>query len=167
MAISKVPIIENCCLCASASSEYTVLLICPNPKNMPVSQFKLLSLEEFRFSLFQNYTEKHFGERDWHKLVDDDDFNQLILKDVQDACKKGGIERFETPQRVKVVTEPWLPESGLVTDALKLKRKAIEQKYKDDIEDLYLEKTPKQSSKKTIKSKTTNENPTDLSKKDQ
>jgi long-chain acyl-CoA synthetase len=40
MAISKVPFIENCCLCASASAEHTVLLICPNPKNMPVSQFK-------------------------------------------------------------------------------------------------------------------------------
>ncbi len=25
------------------------------------------------------------------------------------------------------------PDNGLVTDALKLKRKAIEQKYKDDI----------------------------------
>jgi hypothetical protein len=66
-----------------------------------------------------------------------------------------------------VVIEPWLPESGLVTDALKLKRKAIEQKYKDDIEDLYQEKKVKQNSNKTIKSKTTNENPSDLSKKDQ
>ncbi len=66
-----------------------------------------------------------------------------------------------------MVIEPWLPESGLVTDALKLKRKAIEQKYKDDIEDLYQEKKVKQNSNKTIKSKTTNENPSDLSKKDQ
>jgi len=37
MAISKIPIIENCCLCASASSEYTVLLISPNIKQMAVS----------------------------------------------------------------------------------------------------------------------------------
>jgi len=157
MPIMKVPIIENCCLCASASSEYTVLLICPNVKNMA------------------NYTERHFGEKDWQKLVDDDEFNDLVLKEVQDACKKGGIERFETPQRIKVVTEPWTPESGLVTDALKLKRKAIEHKYKDDIEDLYQEKKPKQKSEKKIKSKinkdqsnkenTSNENPTD--KKDQ
>ncbi len=37
MAISKVPIFENCCLCASASAEYTVLLVSPNTKNMSVS----------------------------------------------------------------------------------------------------------------------------------
>lgn len=61
------------------------------------------------------------------------------MKKIQDACKKGGIERFETPQHVKIVKEIWTPETGLVTDALKLKRKAIEQKYKNDIEDLYHE----------------------------
>ncbi len=49
MAISKIPIIENCCLCASASSEYTVLLISPNVKQMAVSFFfisllKILSI---------------------------------------------------------------------------------------------------------------------------
>jgi len=43
MAISKIPIIENCCLCASASSEYTVLLICPNIKQMAVSLLFLSS----------------------------------------------------------------------------------------------------------------------------
>ncbi len=120
--------------------------------------------------LFQSYTEKHFGEKDWQKLVDNEEFNEQILKEVQDACKKGGIERFETPQRVKVATEPWLPESGLVTDALKLKRKAIEQKYKDDIEDLYQEKKTKQNKDKNIKSKVNTTDPslnTNDNKKDQ
>lgn len=63
---------------------------------------------------------------------------------------------------MKVVTEAWLPETGLVTDALKLKRKAIEQKYRDQIEDLYLDKKPKPNqSKKQTKS---NDNSTDLPK---
>jgi len=107
-----------------------------------------------------NYTERHFGEKDWQKLVDDDEFNDLVLKEVQDACKKGGIERFETPQRIKVVTEPWTPESGLVTDALKLKRKAIEHKYKDDIEDLYLDKPKTNSSKRPKKTRIESEQQT-------
>ncbi|CAF1451410.1 unnamed protein product, partial [Adineta steineri] len=34
----------------------------------------------------------------------------------------------------------WTPETGLVTDAFKLKRKAIELKYKDYIQQLYYEK---------------------------
>lgn len=69
--------------------------------------------------------------------MDQDDFNQMILKEVQEACKKGYIERFETPQQVHIVKESWTPETDLVTDALKLKRKAIENKYRDLIEDLY------------------------------
>ncbi|UJR29514.1 hypothetical protein I4U23_010731 [Adineta vaga] len=144
MAMSKIRFIENCCLCASGSSEYTVALICPNTK------------------LMGNFTENNFGERDWQKLVDDDAFIDLVLKEVQTACKNGGIERFETPQRVKVVTEAWTPETGLVTDALKLKRKAIEQNYKDDIEGLYEDRKPKQKS--STKKNSSNENPTDVAK---
>jgi hypothetical protein len=49
---------------------------------------------------------------------------------------------------VKVITESWTPETGLVTDAFKLKRKAIEDKYKDDIEDLYKDEEPKNNSSK-------------------
>jgi hypothetical protein len=57
-----------------------------------------------------------------------------------------------------------------VTDALKLKRKAIEQKYKDDIEDLYQEKKTKQNKDKNIKSKVNTTDPslnTNDNKKDQ
>ena len=95
----------------------------------------------------KNYAEKHFGNQDWQKLVDDAEFNDRVLKDVQEACRKGGIERFETPQRVKVVLESWTPETGLVTDALKLKRKAIEQRYKDEIDDLYQDRRSQTASK--------------------
>ncbi|CAF1359072.1 unnamed protein product [Adineta ricciae] len=123
MAISKFPIVENCCLCATASAEYTVVLISPNSNQL------------------KSYTEKYFGIREWQRLVDNNDFNEQILKDVQDACRKGGIERFETPQRVKIVLEAWTPETGLVTDALKLKRKAIDQKYNSIIDALYVDKS--------------------------
>ncbi|CAF3068503.1 unnamed protein product [Rotaria socialis] len=135
MAISKIPTIENCCVCASASSEFTVALICPNIKQMA------------------DYTERHYDEKEWQKLVDNDDLNEDILKQIQDGCKKGGIERFETPQRIKIVKEAWTPETGLVTDALKLKRKAIEQKYKFDIELLYEENQQKSTGKKINKNK--------------
>jgi len=119
--------------------------------------------------LFQSYSEKHFDENEWQKLVDDEEFKEQILKDIQEACNKNGIERFEMPQRVKIVTELWTPETGLVTDALKLKRKAIEQKYKDDIEDLYLDKPKKNSSKRPKKIRVeTKDNPNDIiSKKDE
>ena len=107
-----------------------------------------LSLSRRNLFSFQSYTEKHFGEVDWQKLLDDEEVNEEVLKEVQDACRKGGIERFETPQRVKIVGEAWTAETGLVTDALKLKRKAIELKYKQQIEQLYQDKQKKKTNNK-------------------
>ncbi|CAF0944544.1 unnamed protein product [Didymodactylos carnosus] len=140
MAIGKVPIVENCCLCASSSAEYTVLLVSPNQKNMT------------------SYTEKHFDTKEWQKLIDDEEFVGQVLKDVQEACRKGGIERFETPQRVRIVPDAWTPETGLVTDALKLKRKAIELKYQDDIDTLYKDEPKQKQNKKGGSSRTKSSN---------
>ena len=36
-----------------------------------------------------------------------------------------------------LVQEVWLPETGLVTDTFKLKRKPIEAFYKQQIEEMY------------------------------
>lgn len=55
------------------------------------------------------------------------------------------------PQRITIVTDTWLPESGLVTDALKLKRKAIEQKYRREIRSMYQEKRQLESPKRARK----------------
>ncbi|CAF1053768.1 unnamed protein product [Adineta ricciae] len=122
MAIKKLLLVDNCCACASSSAEYTIALVCPNPKEIAI------------------YAEKHFNEKDWKKIADDEDFNDEILRKVQDICRKDGCQSFEIPKRIKVVQENWSPESGLVNDALKLKRKAIGEKYKDDIKQMYREK---------------------------
>jgi len=112
------------------------------------------------------------NENDWKTLVDNEEFNNEVLKEVQDACKKGGIEKFETPQRIKIVTDSWTPETGLVTDALKLKRKAIEQKYKDDIEQLYENKSKNDSTNNSNKDQSnekkddSKENPTEVGEDD-
>ena len=50
------------------------------------------------------------------------------------------MERFEIPAKVKFVEEIWLPDTGLVTDSLKLKRKAIEKFYATQIDELYASK---------------------------
>ncbi len=128
--------------------------------------FKLIKYILFFF--MQSFAEKHFNENDWKTLVDNEEFNNEVLKEVQDACKKGGIEKFETPQRIKIVTDSWTPETGLVTDALKLKRKAIEQKYKDDIEQLYENKPKNDSTNNSNKDQSnekkddSKENPTEV-----
>ena len=141
MAIKKLLLVDNCCACASSSAEYTVALVCPNPKEIAVRSVDISRKYSIFNSLLQIYAEKHFNEKDWKKIADDEDFNDEILRKVQDICRKDGCQSFEIPKRIKVVQENWSPESGLVNDALKLKRKAIGEKYKDDIKQMYREKS--------------------------
>jgi long-chain acyl-CoA synthetase len=53
------------------------------------------------------------------------------------VAKKGKLERFEIPTKVKLLPDPWTPESGLVTAAMKLKREAVRKAFADDLKVLY------------------------------
>lgn len=47
------------------------------------------------------------------------------------------LERFEIPKKIRLSAEQWTPETGLVTDAFKLKRKELKSHYQEDIERMY------------------------------
>ena len=47
------------------------------------------------------------------------------------------LQRFEIPVKVHLSPEPWTPETGLVTDAFKLKRKELKNHYLQHIERMY------------------------------
>lgn len=49
----------------------------------------------------------------------------------------GKLERFEIPTAVKLCTEVWSPDMGLVTAAFKLKRKDIQDRYQHEINRMY------------------------------
>lgn len=68
--------------------------------------------------------------------------NGQAVKEVQQslskAAKAARLEKFEMPAKIILLAEPWTPESGLVTAALKLKREQLKTKFKDDLNKLYL-----------------------------
>ncbi|XP_021724438.1 long chain acyl-CoA synthetase 8-like [Chenopodium quinoa] len=63
------------------------------------------------------------------------------IKEVQASLSKVGkdakLDKFEIPAKIKLLPDPWTPDSGLVTAALKLKREQLKTKFKDDLEKLY------------------------------
>ena len=59
-----------------------------------------------------------------------------ILKDIT-TCVSKRLEKFEVPKIIALVDEPWTPETGLVTAAMKLKRKAIQSAYQNEINKMY------------------------------
>ncbi|KAH6756908.1 AMP-dependent synthetase and ligase family protein [Perilla frutescens var. hirtella] len=73
------------------------------------------------------------------------DFSELCekaeaKKEVQQSLSKAGkaakLDKFELPAKIQLLPEPWTPESGLVTAALKLKREQLKAKFKEDLETL-------------------------------
>merc|ERR1712230_49856 len=63
--------------------------------------------------------------------------NQAVLKEMQNSGKKGGLAGMEIIEGVVLSDEEWTPQNGLVTSAQKLNRKAITQKYQDQIDKAY------------------------------
>ncbi|UYV72828.1 ACSL4 [Cordylochernes scorpioides] len=50
---------------------------------------------------------------------------------------KCGLKKLEIPARYKLTTDSWTPANGLVTAAFKIRRKAIQDRYRADIEQLF------------------------------
>ncbi|XP_048425653.1 long chain acyl-CoA synthetase 9, chloroplastic-like [Pyrus x bretschneideri] len=63
------------------------------------------------------------------------------IKEVQASlvkeAKNARLEKFEIPAKIKLLSEPWTPETGLVTAALKLKRDVIRKAFTEDLSKLY------------------------------
>ena len=74
---------------------------------------------------------------DFEAMCEDKDVTGGVLRDLINYGKKLKLEKFEIPGAVTIIKDAWLPESGLVTAAFKLKRKPIQQKYQIDIDRMY------------------------------
>lgn len=64
-------------------------------------------------------------EGDVKELAGNKTIVDIVYKDLVKCANVGKLGKAQTPTAVHLETEPWLPETGLVTDALKIKRKVI------------------------------------------
>jgi long-chain acyl-CoA synthetase len=76
-------------------------------------------------------------------LVNAPKIRELYSGIVEDLNKK--LAHFETIKKVLLVPDEWSMATGEITPTLKLKRRVIEAKYKDQIEALYREPRPIES----------------------
>lgn len=130
--IKLMPFVDNVCVVANPSKSYCICIITPNVKKV---------LDVLR-SLKDDSNLKIADEQKLLiEFVDTVDNNQRWMdnfdKELFNHCVKHGLERFEIPTKSKFVKETWLPDSGLVTDSLKLKRKEIDNFYSNEIRSIY------------------------------
>jgi len=67
--------------------------------------------------------------------------NEDAIKEVQQSllaeADKSQMKKAERVMGVILVHPPWTPQDGLLTESMKIKRKAIYDRHKKDLDDLY------------------------------
>ncbi len=83
---------------------------------------------------------KTFCLHDWARLLFVLFFTQVrkaVLKELQEVSRQKRLQRVEIPSGVYLDPNPWMPDTGLVTDALKLKRRIIQAHFQEEIDLMY------------------------------
>ncbi|KAM4566149.1 long-chain-fatty-acid--CoA ligase 3a isoform 1-T1 [Odontesthes bonariensis] len=112
-------LVDNICIYANSDENYVIGFVVPNQKQL--------------LALAGQYSVRG----SWEELCNSEAVKELVLKVITEAALTAQLERFEIPRKICLSPEPWTPETGLVTDAFKLKRKELKTHYKDDIERMY------------------------------
>ncbi len=73
--------------------------------------------------------------KDYAELMDNDQINQYVANEINNVLSDQA--RFEQIKIFKLVAEPFTIEAGELTPTLKIKRKVVEEKYADLIEQMY------------------------------
>ncbi|XP_071950638.1 long-chain-fatty-acid--CoA ligase 4-like [Antedon mediterranea] len=118
--LKKCPLVENVCVYADGDFTYCVALVAPYRKNLQALADSM-----------------GLSENDWEELCNNENITKEVLKAVQKTAKEDKLQRFETPCRIKLCSEIWTPDTGLVTDAFKLKRRPLAEFYQRDIKKMY------------------------------
>lgn len=63
---------------------------------------------------------------------------ERLNKQAADMCLAKKLSKFEIPTKYMFVSEAWIPDIGLVTDSLKIKRVAIAKFYSEQIDAFYV-----------------------------
>jgi len=113
-ALLTSPLIDNICVHGNSFHTNLIAFVVPNRKLLVELSEKLGVKNSSNFD----------------KLCSNQQVIDAVLEDIGKYSKQRQLEKFEVPVKIHLCTEIWTAESGLLTEALKLKRKPIEDFYK-------------------------------------
>eukprot|EP00092_Neocalanus_flemingeri_P029144 GFUD01031632.1.p1 GENE.GFUD01031632.1~~GFUD01031632.1.p1 ORF type:complete len:730 (+),score=165.17 GFUD01031632.1:69-2258(+) len=112
--------VENICVCADSTKDHSVALVVPGQEYLDTLAAELKMEGLSRDALCHE-----------DQVVDD------MLKVFSKHGAAQRLKKFEIPKAVYLVSEPWTPESGLLTAAMKLKRKSLETAFSYEVSEMY------------------------------
>jgi len=119
LALTSHPCVDTVCVCGNSDFGYLVALVVPNQTNLRKLAQKIGVTEEI-----------------WTELCNNDLVKEAMLKEIGQHLR-GKLQKTEIPAKLHLCSEPWTPISGLLTEALKLKRRNIENVFQDVLDEMY------------------------------
>ncbi|KAH7971733.1 hypothetical protein HPB52_002390 [Rhipicephalus sanguineus] len=115
------PLVDNMFAYGSSLHTYLVAFVTPNYK-----QILRLGMQHGKK---ENATLK--------ELCEDGDVSKAAVDLILAFARASGLQKTEVPLKIKLCPEEWMPDSGLVTPTLKLRRKPLQMHYQRDIDEMY------------------------------
>ncbi|GFN91554.1 long-chain-fatty-acid--coa ligase 4-like [Plakobranchus ocellatus] len=115
------PLVEQVCAVADSMQMFVVGLVVPNEARLKALQEKL----------------GNGPAKDFKEACKDATVVKAFLKELTAHAVKSKLPRPEIPCRITLFPDQWTPDTGLVTDAFKLKRKVIEERFATEIKAMY------------------------------
>uniref|UniRef100_A0A915JQK6 long-chain-fatty-acid--CoA ligase n=1 Tax=Romanomermis culicivorax TaxID=13658 RepID=A0A915JQK6_ROMCU len=120
--LATCPLVDNIWVHGNSLRNYVVAIIVPNRKNIDALNQKL------------NLDTLPFDDLRIHPIV-----CKHVLKEIQDHAASNKLPKADVPHKIYLCKEVWTMDNGLLTEALKLKRRPLEEFYADVLKELYNE----------------------------
>lgn len=121
-ALKNSQYVDNICVYGGTFSSDIVALVSPNQK----------SLHELCLTLGKAADLPTLAQR-----CQDYQIEAEVFADIVKTAKGANLGKKEVPLRICLLPDEWSPDNGILTAALKLKRKAIEKRYEKELKALY------------------------------
>ncbi len=110
---------DNICVCGGTFSNDLIAIITPNHKSLTQLAEDLGKKESII------------------KLCEDPDIVKKVYSSLVETGRQTKLSKKEIPIKIKLVIDEWSPDNDMLTAAMKLKRKNVENKYKKEIDKLF------------------------------
>ncbi|CCD19291.1 fatty acyl CoA syntetase 1, putative [Trypanosoma vivax Y486] len=85
------------------------------------------------------FAKEHQLKGSYPGILEDPAFQEKATQSFQETAHAAGKRKFECVHCVRVLSDEWTPENGVLTAASKLKRRVIEQRYATIIKEMFVE----------------------------
>lgn len=116
---------DNICVYGCSFYNNLVALVVPNPKNLATLAQSLGK---------QKNNDDSCSIVGWCR---DPEIIENVTKAIAEFGMSAKLNKMEIPSRIVLCVEEWTPDNGLVTAAMKLKRKNIQNFYQTEIDRMY------------------------------